>query len=335
MLSIPPRRIAAFHLNSLSGLIFSLPALKALREGLPGAHLCSIVRPTLAPLLKSTGLCDEILQRPRGGLPSQAALMARLAAHHFDLAIAFSPSRNTTLLAFSTAAHTRIGFSDAKMEALFTHRVATGALGTESLLDLVRAIDVAPRQLDARNLVPILPNSVRKIEKMLEAAQIERDLILFAPETAAKRKIRAWTNAHWIELAQHLAPRWKIGICGVRAHPELTPKTLETQVFDWGGKTDLLDLAALLSRARLVVAPDGGAFHLAAALGIPVVGLYGPSDPTQSGPRGAPFRVATHPVECAPCLLSRCKWSGEDERKCLTRLEPESVAHAVRELIGL
>jgi heptosyltransferase-2 len=65
------------------------------------------------------------------------------------------------------------------------------------------------------------------------------------------------------------------------------------------------------------------------------VGIFGPSDWRLTAPRGVPHRIVRHPVECSPCLLSECKWKGEDERKCLTRLDSPAVVTAARELIGV
>jgi ADP-heptose:LPS heptosyltransferase len=105
--------------------------------------------------------------------------------------------------------------------------------------------------------------------------------------------------------------------------------------FDVGGRTDLPTLAALCGRARLFMGIDSGVLHLAAAMGTPVVGIYGPSDWRLTSPRGVPQRIVRHPVECSPCLLSECPWKNEEHKKCLTRLAPESVVTAARELIGV
>ena len=73
----------------------------------------------------------------------------------------------------------------------------------------------------------------------------------------------------------------------------------------------------------------------AAVMKTPVVGIYGPTDWQQTGPRGVPHRIVRHSVECAPCLLAKCKWSGADEKKCLTQIAPAQVVQAARELIGI
>src|SRR4028119_1292957 len=101
-LAVPVCRIATFHLNGLGDLLFTLPALLALRESFPGANICAVVRPGLASLLRDSPLVDEILLRPQGGLSKQTTLMLQLRARHIDLVVAFSQSRITTMLAWST-----------------------------------------------------------------------------------------------------------------------------------------------------------------------------------------------------------------------------------------
>ncbi|MDQ3813556.1 MAG: hypothetical protein M3347_06350, partial [Armatimonadota bacterium] len=110
----PVRRIATFHLNGLGDLLFTLPALFALRESFPGASICSVVRPGIASLLQDSPLVDEVVLRPSGGLSGQAALMAKLHARHIDLAVTFSQSRNMILLTWATGAPVRLGFGNAK-----------------------------------------------------------------------------------------------------------------------------------------------------------------------------------------------------------------------------
>ena len=90
-LSVPVRRIALFYGRSPRALVESLPAISALREGFPGARVEAWLRPSLAPFLKESPLVDEAHTRPRGVSP-QAALMARLHAMHFDIAVCFGRS---------------------------------------------------------------------------------------------------------------------------------------------------------------------------------------------------------------------------------------------------
>jgi ADP-heptose:LPS heptosyltransferase len=334
-LSVPVKRIVTFHLNGLGDLLFTLPALCALRESFPGAKITAVVRPSLAPLLQDSPYVDELLLRPKGGLSAQATLMAKLHAGHFDLALAFSQSRNTTLLVWSTGASIRAGFHGAKMEALLTHRVPKeGPPRIETHLELVREIGCTPHHLDYGGLLHIGAPNVQRAQQLLDESGIEGPFILAACAASDKRGIKEWPASHWIEALKVLSARWPVVLVGTQPTHDVTA-ALPGNVWDFGGRTDLPALAALCGKARLFCGIDSGVLHLAAAMQIPVVGIYGPSDWRLTGPRGVPYHVVRHPVECSPCMLAKCKWEGAEERKCLTRLEPDQLVRAVHDLIGV
>jgi ADP-heptose:LPS heptosyltransferase len=140
--------------------------------------------------------------------------------------------------------------------------------------------------------------------------------------------------AHWTQALSELSARAPVVLVGATSSLSVTSR-IESRVIDLGGVLEPVVMAAILRRARVFVGSDSGVLHLAAAVGTPVVGIYGPTDWRRTGPRGVPSRVVRHPVECSPCLLSRCKWSGPDEKKCLTQLLPNEVVEATRQLIGI
>ena len=335
VMSLPIRRIATFHLNGLGDLLFTLPALHAIREGFPGAKISAVVRPALAPLLNDSPLVDEVLLRPKGGLSKQTSLLLQLRARHIDLAVCFSQSRNTTMLAWSSGAATRVGFGAARMEALLTHRVPKeGPPTIETHLDLARALGCHTYQHDYRGLLHVSPAAIQKVDALLDELKIEGPFVVAACEASLRRGIKEWPVEHWARALDALSPRLPVVLVGTAPTTEVSTR-MSTHVFDLGGRTDLPALAALCGRARLFIGIDSGVMHLAAAMGTPVIGIYGPSDWRLTSPRGVPHRIVRHPVECSPCLLAQCKWTGLDERKCLTRLEPNQVVEAARELIGV
>ena len=338
-LAVPVRHIVTFHLGGLSDLLFTLPSLLALRETFEGAMIYAVVRPELAPLLEGAALVDEILLRPRGGISAQAALMVKLRAHHMDIAVAFSPSRNTTLLAWSSGATVRIGLSTAHMEPLLTHAVLQEGVATvETYLDLVRVLGCQTRQYDYCNLLRIAPPYWQQADALLAEHGVETPFVVVAPEAGGKRAIKEWPAEYWASALDELTTSSPVILVGTRpatAIISVLSDKARARVFDYTGRTNLPTLAALCGRARWFLGIDSGPMHLAAAMGIPVVGIFGPTDWYLTGPRGVPHRISRHPVECSPCMLPKCKWTGADERKCLTMLAPREVVQTARELVGL
>jgi ADP-heptose:LPS heptosyltransferase len=335
-LAVPVRRIVTLHPGDLSSLLFSLPALHALREGFPGAQICAVLRPALGALLESSPFVDEILARPRGGLSKQTALMLQLRQRHFDIAVAFSPSRNSVMLAWSSGAATRVGPENARMDALLTHRVL-GEGAFETYGEMTRSLGCKPAGEDYHGLLTLPPQAPVAAAKLLEEKGVDGPFVVAAPQCHTRRgsTIRRWTGEHWRETVEQLSTRLPIVLVGAQPSPQLMKGLNNPHIVDLGGAGDLVQTAAIMGMARVFIGIDSGLMHLAAALGTPVVGIFGPTDWRKNGPRGATHRIVHEPVECAPCELQTCKWSGADERKCLTQLSPPKVVEAVRELIGV
>lgn len=327
------RRIATFHLNGLGDLLFTLPALRALRETFPRAVLCSVVRPAFVPLLRDSPLLDEVVPRPRGPW-SKPALIARLRARPIDLAVAFSQSGPATLLARLCGAPVRVGFTGAHFPNLLTHRVPRqGPPCLERHLDLVRALGCRTARHDYGGLVPVGPRSRERADALLAEHGVTEPFVIAACQASEKRGIKEWPPEHWAAALRALAPRWPVVLVGTR--PSRVALSHE-RVVDLGGRTDLPDLAALCGRAGLCIGVDSGVLHLAAAMGVPVIGIFGPTDWRRTGPRGAAPRrvVRLGAVSCAPCHRSRCLWQGPEERRCLTGLSPQAVVRAAHDLLA-
>src|SRR5262249_40850448 len=96
-----------------------------------------------------------------------------------------------------------------------------------------------------------------------------------------------------------------------------------------GANLDPIELTALLSRARVVIANDSGPMHLAAAVGTPVVAFFGPTDPGRTAATGAPARLLDRYVFCSPCFLKKCPFGHE----CMKEIEVEVALRAVEELV--
>jgi ADP-heptose:LPS heptosyltransferase len=150
----------------------------------------------------------------------------------------------------------------------------------------------------------------------------------------ASTPVKAWPVEHFVRLVGMLREEGaEVVLIGGPAEAEreaAVQKELAAPALSVVGKTDLPRLAALLDRADAVVAGDTGALHLAAAVGTPVVGLYGPTSPEVTGPYGEQHRVLWDRPECGPCRnRPRCK-----DYHCMRDLTPERVAEAVGEVLG-
>ena len=273
--SAPVCRIATFHSASLESLVASLPALVALRESFPGARICSWARAGVLPILENFGAIDEAHARPGGGLSGQAALMARLHAAHFDIALCFSRGSNAVMLTWATGANLRAGFVPSHFEAFLTHRVEVekdGSITRGHALELAREVGARSRGTGARQHLHIPSAADARALKQLRAGGIETPFVLVAPQQMRRRASKteiANIGADWDEAIEQMAALWPLVITP-RPRAERAPQKLNHPILPARGKMDALTLAALMNHARGVVGNDAGALALADLLERPV-----------------------------------------------------------------
>jgi ADP-heptose:LPS heptosyltransferase len=177
---------------------------------------------------------------------------------------------------------------------------------------------------------PIMPEARQWAEELAPRTGLPLIALVLGTSTA----IKSWPVEHFVRLIEILrgegADVVLIGAAGEAEREAAVQAALAVPALSAVGKTSLPQLAALLARCDAVVAGDTGALHVAAAVGTPVVGLYGPTSPALSGPYGEQHRVLWDQPACGPCRRRpRCK-----DYHCMSDLTPERVAEAVREIVA-
>ena len=330
------QRIVTFHLRQIGDLLFSLPALQALRQGFPQAEIVSVVPANLADLLQASPLIDDFLIRPLRGMKTRFHLVRALRRRKFDLAIAFSQSRTATLYSYLSGAKQRVGFTDSAYPWLLTHRVDwPGLPTTEKFLGLVADLGLEADQEDYVGLLRIAPEDEGKATEILSEAGVSDSdrLIALAPGASGKRLYKSWGPDKFALVAQKLVERYrsKIIIVGAPQERALGDQILASVVSagtNLAGETSTGQLAAMLARSDLLIGIDAGPMHVAAAMGTPVVALFGPTDPEKTGPQGKGHVIVRRDLDCSPCRNPDCP-----DRKCMDAISVEDVLAAVERII--
>ncbi|HEV2388446.1 MAG TPA: glycosyltransferase family 9 protein [Candidatus Acidoferrales bacterium] len=282
-------RFLAIKLGSLGDLVFTLPAVAALRQAHPEARIDWVVDRRWYPLLEGNPDVNEIVILDHGSTAAFLFTGWRLRNAGYRCAIDFQGLYKSALLARLTGAPERLGFSrryarEAAASLVYTRRV------TPSRPHMVHQNLALVEPLGARNSQYRFPLRVRPaaealLQSKLESAGLE-DFFVLSPGGGWRSK--CWPPERFGALHRELARR--TGLRGVISYaPNERPLAEaarraagapEPAVLD----LDVAQLMALVRRARLVVAADSGPLHLAVALGTPVVGLYGPTAPERNGP---------------------------------------------------
>jgi lipopolysaccharide heptosyltransferase II len=285
-----------------------------------------------AAVFTAQGSADAILTR--SSLPGDVAAIRR---GRFDEAWLLPNSFRAGLLSFLGGVPERIGYATDRRSPLLTAALPPPARTGHQLRDydpLLRARGIEP-DCDPPRL-PIPQAAARRAAEALDTAGLDTQAprALLAP-AAAFSWTKRWPPERFGRLAARLRDRhWA---CAIVVGPG--EEGLAGEVSTAAGVPlpilglDLgpIELAALLSRARIVVANDSGPMHLAAAVGTPVVAFFGPTDPGRTAPAGAPSRILDRYVFCSPCFLKECPYGHE----CMNEITVEAAFEAVEQLLGL
>ncbi|HUT74612.1 MAG TPA: glycosyltransferase family 9 protein [Armatimonadota bacterium] len=325
----PPRRIAVFHLNQVGDLMFSLPALAALRARFPAAEIVSILRPHLRELLQDSPYVDRLILR-RGGLAAEARLARGLRGAGFDLVVALSQSASSVLQALACGAPRRVGFVDADLSFLFTRKVhVRGVVWPGKLARLPVCLGADAPPLSYVGMLAIAEALRARARGLLEKRGVAsgQEMVAIAPGASGRRRHKAWEAGRFAAVGDHLHRRWGaavviVGGAGDAAEAGRIAAAMSAPAVNLAGHTTTGELVAVLERARLLVGIDAGPMHVAAAMGTPTVALFGPTDPRRTGPCGDGHEIVTAGLDCAPCLR------GCETRACMTGITVRHVTQA-------
>jgi ADP-heptose:LPS heptosyltransferase len=337
------KKICVIHLNQIGDLVFSLPLLKALRENSPGATIHSVLRPYLHDLLAPSPYVDQLIPR-KGGWVDGLKLLGQIRQNRYDLVISLSNSIECLMLTNLSGARVKAGFEHPPWDwGLHIKDKIEGHHSWFNNLKLLRRLNVDVSQEDYVGLL-VLPEPAEPGKKSGAAWTRPREkYVVIAAGTSARRKVKAWEERKFGELIVLLKEKYGLDpvLVGSEGDQEVHRQVIDMikeadrdkkveQVFDLSGKISLLDLCYILKDASLFVGVDSGLMHLASALDIPVVGIFGPTDPFYVGPLNTKsVAVREEGMDCMPCYLKGC-----EERACLKKLEVEKVFRSCEQVLN-
>jgi ADP-heptose:LPS heptosyltransferase len=355
------QRILLLNRNHIGDCLFTTPAIRALRTAYPEAVLVAAVPPVNRDLLESNPCLSEVLVRPLRGVVHHWRLLQEIRRRQFDLVISFQEkSFFYAALARLSGARLTVSLQHWRTQPFYHrivpaipehheveryHAIAQAVLGPQAMRDEGRGMrDEEPISLIPRpsSLIPRRPGAMElhvsldhraKAEALLANLGMTGDAPLIGINPGASMKSKRWPTERFAAVAGDLAAGYdaRILVLGgsddegrAAAIARAVPGALSV-----AGRTRLGETAALLRRCRLLVSGDTGPLHMAVALGIPSIGLFGPTDPERYGPwgqRGEGRRgavVLRHPHPCPRC-----------SRPCVHTITVEECLSAANLLLG-
>lgn len=358
-----PAKVLVLRPDHLGDALFTTPALRGLRELYPSAEISALVGPWARPVYGRLDSLDRLIECPCPGFtphPKRHALepyqllfaeARRLRQGGFALSVnlRFDFWWGAMLAAYA-GIPSRLGYAVPECRPFLTHAITHVRGRHEVVQNLALVAELAGSGESGREWLmgrsrngglefPLREGELAAAQRLLDdAGRKARPLVAIQPGTRGRAKL--WTTAGWAAVADGLASRFGMDVLltGSEAEAGLCAdirQRMQTSATVMAGGTSLGELIALFARCRLVLGVDSGPLHMAVAVGVPTVHLYGPSDHLAFGPFGDPHRhvVVRSGVACSPC--HRFDWPEDSlgEHDCMRAILPETVLAAAEQAI--
>jgi heptosyltransferase-2 len=326
--------------NWVGDAVMSLPALRALRERFPNAELSILAKPWVADLYGREPFCDRLIPYTPRDWRAKWEIAHQLRSHGFDCAILLQNAFEAAAVSFLAGIPERIGYARDGRSLLLTRAVPVPRKGEIPrherfyYLELLRRagiIDSLPQP--DRILLDGAPAARKAGAERFQALGF-RDTVIGLSPGASYGTAKRWPPQRFADAANRLARELgaAVAIFGSEDERELcetVQAALAAHSRNFAGETTLAEFIELAAACRVYLTNDSGAMHIASALGIPTVAVFGATDDEGTGPTGPLCRVVREPVECSPCLKRECPI----DHRCMTRVEPARVAQAALDLL--
>jgi heptosyltransferase-2 len=324
--------------NWIGDSVLARPAIESIADSFPEAELWLNAAEWVKDIFSSDGrIAGVVPLSPANDIKSVRRAARKLKAESFDIGILMTNSFGSALLFFLAGIPQRWGYPSDGRALLLTKAVRNTNRDSPRhqvyyYLDLVTGLGLKARP--PRLQLTASEEEKSRARRFLGELGVDlgRPLLILSPG-AGYGPAKRWPASRFADLASLFQERKDAAvlIIGSAAESDIAAaisSSLNNKPFILTGKTTLPQLKALISLARLFVSNDSGPMHLANALRVPVVGIFGPTDPAVTGPFEPPAAVVKKDVPCWPCSYRKCPY----DHRCMLRIDPEEVYRAAEAL---
>ena len=340
------KEILVVNVNWLGDVIFSSPVFKALKTAYPDARLSCLAVPRVKEVLECVPGIDEVIVYDEDGRHAnpvaKAALIYQLRQRRFDTVFLLHKSLTRALLVWLAGIPRRIGYDTKDRGRFLTHAITppdeTRMHRLDYYLNVVESsgVPVLSRKTELR----VDQTAKGEVEQLLaENAIGEKDSVVVL-NPGGNWNLKRWPKENFVKLSARLCAEFgqevKIIFTGAPSDSRLIGDiignnlTHDKRVFNFTGKMDLKQLVALMARADLVVSADSGPLHIASSVGTDTIGLFGPTRPEVTGPRGeGRSSILQRDIVCnrKACYYLECP-----DNSCMQAVHVEDVVDVIRQI---
>lgn len=328
-------RILIIKIGAVGDVVLATPSLRALRERFPKAHIAVLVGKESRQILQNCPYVDELIIYNKPFVKKRFSNFLKLAGNlrrsNFDIIVDFQNSARSHILSFLSLAPKRLGYRNKKLGFLLNYGIG----------DLGGSVPCVQHQFRVLNLLQV---------------QLRNERLEIWPAEADNKFVNEFLSEQWLVSGQPLvginiggSPRWRTktwpldklsGLCdglanrnirvvltGSREEKDLAADVTamtNSKPINAAGKTSLNQLAALIRKCRAYVSLDSAPMHIAAAVSVPIVAVFGPTDPKRHVPPAEKIIVIRKPLKCSPCYKPNCR-----KLQCMEEIDIDEIIEGV------
>ena len=335
--------ILVIKISSVGDVVLVTASLRAIRRKFPKAKIYCLVGKESMEVLQRCPYLDGIIiydsKEQHKGLRGLLKIAKKLQRHKFDKIVDFQNNLKSHLLAFLSFSRESYGYDNGKLGSLLTHRLKNEIRNIPPVEHQFQLLKILGIEHDQRNFLELWP-SPKDFDYAQELLNSEwlgnsENIIGINISASEKWKTKNWPLVHIARLCDILSSKnIRVLITGTEKDKNSARELLsitKAKPAIFVGKTDLLQLAALIKSCKVYITPDSAPMHVAAAVKTPFIAFFGPTGSVRHLPPAEKYIVLRKDLSCSPCYSSRCRIL---THACMREISPEEVAEKVGELMG-
>ena len=332
------RNVLIIKLRYIGDVLLATPTVRAIKAALPDARVTMMVNRGTEDVLSGNPDMNEILVFDKGSLAAQSQLIAGLRRRRFDTVIDLTDGDRSAFLSWISGAPVRIGFNDERRwRGHYYTQVVQSMPGVQHRIDRdLEALKSLGIQVGSRDpQLWLTQEEANSADQVLDQLGVQRSQSMVILQPGARYWFKAWPPERFAELADRLTSQYgcQVLIGGSDQDIDLAQQIRQMAKSNpviMAGRTTIKQFAAIAKKSALFVGSDSGAMHIAAAVGTPVVALFGPSNPAEWGPRGEAIEVIYKGLDCRTCFHPTCH---RGEQNCMKLISVGEVETASKRLL--